>query len=652
MNVNGKGRRRDPEEPDQEEKKSGRKMSAKPWCGRSAFISDRLWFSLLAGLAMGSAAAVRVAAGPLSPLALVADARGETLYVIEAGAARLAEVEMGTGRVRREIALPGEPAALALHPAGGQLAVAGGGVKGEVWLVDRTSGRVSATLAAGHTPSAVLYDRAGLRLFVCNRFFDEVQVFTLAPDAASPPASVSAPTSVRLRTGREPVALALSPDGRILVVAHLLPEGRADEGEVAAEVTLLDTTALRPLAQVRLPNGSTGLRGVAISPDGEWAYVTHILGRYQSPTTQLERGWMNTNAITLIELRAHRRRATFLLDSVEQGAANPWGVACSADGAWLVVAHAGSHEISVIDRPALHRKLAAAGPEADPLDNLDFLAGMQRRVRLAGRGPRGLIVAGANAYSVLYFSDRIAGVPLTVGNAETGASSGWDWALGPEEAPTAERLGELAFHDASRCFQRWQSCSSCHPDARVDALNWDLMNDGLGNPKNTKSMVTAHATPPAMWLGVRPSAEMAVRSGFKHIQFAVVDDKTTAAVDKYLAGLHPVPSPRLVQGQLSPAARRGEKVFDAVGCASCHPAPLYTDLKRYDLGTTQGVDAGRPVDVPTLLEGWRTAPYLHDGSAATLRDVLTTRNPDKRHGDLSGLKPIEVDDLVEYLQSL
>ena len=43
-------------------------------------------------------------------------------------------------------------------------------------------------------------------------------------------------------------------------------------------------------------------------------------------------------------------------------------------------------------------------------------------------------------------------------------------------------------------------------------LNWDLLNDGVGNPKNTRSLLLAHKTPPAMFLGVRANAEAAVRA--------------------------------------------------------------------------------------------------------------------------------------------
>jgi cytochrome c peroxidase len=108
-----------------------------------------------------------------------------------------------------------------------------------------------------------------------------------------------------------------------------------------------------------------------------------------------------------------------------------------------------------------------------------------------------------------------------------------------------------------------------------------------------------------------------------------------------------------VGGKLSEAARRGEEVFSRAGCAECHPPPLFTDLHQYDVGTRRGFD--RPADkfdTPALVELWRTAPFLHDGSAATVRDVLTTRNPRDRHGKTSDLTKQEVEDLCAYLLSL
>jgi cytochrome c peroxidase len=155
-----------------------------------------------------------------------------------------------------------------------------------------------------------------------------------------------------------------------------------------------------------------------------------------------------------------------------------------------------------------------------------------------------------------------------------------------------------------------------------------------------------------MWLGVRPDAPYAVRSGFKHIQFAAVDEAHAADVDRYLESLVPVASPHLVRGRLSPAAERGRRHFKAAGCADCHAGPHATDLRPYDVGTTGGRDRGQPVDTPALVECWRTAPYLHDGSAATLRDVLVDRNPGGAHAEVGRLTGAELDELIAYVLSL
>ncbi|MCL5098497.1 MAG: c-type cytochrome, partial [Candidatus Omnitrophica bacterium] len=458
---------------------------------------------------------------------------------------------------------------------------------------------------------------------------------------------------------REPVAAALSPNGTRLFVANLLPVGRADGDYIAAEVSVIDTAAKKVIASIQLPNGSTGLRGLCFSPGGRYVYVTHTLSRYQMPTTQLERGWMNTSALSIIDTAKCEWLNTVLLDDVDLGAANPWGVACTSDGKYICVAHAGTHEISVIDRAKLHDKLAkvAAGEKvssvsltaADVPNDLAFLVDLRRRIKLDGNGPRGLAIVGSTVYVAEYFSDSLGILNLSAGpesEAET-------LALGPKEQLTVVRRGEMLFHDATICFQHWQSCASCHPeDSRPDGLNWDLLNDGLGNPKNTKSLLLAHKTPPSMSLGVRDTAETAVRAGITHILYSVRPEEEAQAIDEYLKSLQPVPSPYLVNGKLSAAAERGQKIFNQTGCAECHPAPLYTDLQSHDIGTGKLMDKGKAFDTPTLVEVWRTAPYLHDGRAATMKELLSEHNPAEAHGKTAGLAEEQIDDLVEFVLSL
>ena len=189
---------------------------------------------------------------------------------------------------------------------------------------------------------------------------------------------------------------------------------------------------------------------------------------------------------------------------------------------------------------------------------------------------------------------------------------------------------------------------------RPDGLNWDLFNDGVGNPKNTKTMLLAHATPPSMSTGMRPTAEGAVRSGIQNTLFATLHEEDAVAIDRYLGSLRPVPSPRLVEGRLSESARRGKDLFEDrhVGCSRCHPAPLYTDMRKRDVKSKGPYDHRDKFDTPTLVEVWRTAPYLHDGSFATVKDLLSEGRHGNADGQLDELDDRQMDDLVEFVLSL
>jgi cytochrome c peroxidase len=151
--------------------------------------------------------------------------------------------------------------------------------------------------------------------------------------------------------------------------------------------------------------------------------------------------------------------------------------------------------------------------------------------------------------------------------------------------------------------------------------------------------------------GVRGDAEDAVRAGFRHILFAVRPEEESVSIDEYLKSLKPIPSPYLVKDKLSDSAKRGQKIFNKAGCISCHKGTLHTDLKQYDVGTGDGLDKDRKFDTPSLVEAWRTAPYLFDGRAATIEEVITKYNPEDKHGKTSNLSDNEIKDLANFVLS-
>jgi cytochrome c peroxidase len=136
--------------------------------------------------------------------------------------------------------------------------------------------------------------------------------------------------------------------------------------------------------------------------------------------------------------------------------------------------------------------------------------------------------------------------------------------------------------------------------------------------------------------------------------------------DRYVTGDHP---------SLSEAARRGLTLFRGrAGCTGCHVGPTFSDEEFHNTGVAwrTGIltDDGRaavtkvPVDrgafkTPTLREVARTAPYMHDGSFATLAEVVDFY--DRGGAPNAGLDPqlrplklaaAEKQDLIAFLRSL
>jgi mono/diheme cytochrome c family protein len=117
------------------------------------------------------------------------------------------------------------------------------------------------------------------------------------------------------------------------------------------------------------------------------------------------------------------------------------------------------------------------------------------------------------------------------------------------------------------------------------------------------------------------------------------------AIEKFIDTNPEVDVPR--KASSDEAATRGRAIFERadVGCAGCHNGPRYTDNRVYSL-------FGLPrAKTRSLVGVAASAPYLHDGSAATLKDVVI-RGRDGSMGNTSMLSDSEIDDLVKYLETL
>ena len=207
----------------------------------------------------------------------------------------------------------------------------------------------------------------------------------------------------------------------------------------------------------------------------------------------------------------------------------------------------------------------------------------------------------------------------------------------------------------------------------MDGRTWIFAGSG---PRNTPTVRGASQTMPLHW-----SAD---RCGFQDFEFTIrqlqagsglmvgtsPNQPCTAtnaglsadldALAAYSASLRAKPNPL---PQDVDAIQRGAAIFQRAdtGCVTCHPPPYYTDSTskaspfiKHDVGTGNSPNEqnGSAFDTPSLRMVWSTAPYLHDGSAAALMDVLTTHNPTGLHGRTSHLTAAELSDLIAFLRSL
>ncbi len=517
---------------------------------------------------------------------------------------------------------------------------------GKLLKIDLDASKVIASVDIDHFPRAVTLSDNGKFAFVANQFKNEVRKIDTAKMQVVGTAKAI----------RDPFAVGATKDGNWLVIVNQLPEAKGGlyEENISAAVNLVDAKKMQTIATINLPNGAINAQDVAISPDDKYAYVTHIVARFNVPTTQVERGWINTNAVSVIDIKNKKLLATVLIDDIELGAANPYGIIVAENGKKLVVAQSGSHEICVIDRIGMHKKINMAYKNnkdankvfEDICNDLSFLSGMKKRIPLKGFGPRHLCEANGKIIVALYYSDVINTIDLNNNQVKR-------FSIGGNEKLNEIRRGDLFYHDASLCFQKWLSCITCHTEVRSDALNWDLLNDGIGNPKQSKSMLFSHFTPPSMITGVREHAYAAVRKGIRYIQFTRRPERDAVAIDKYLMSLRPIPSPYLDKtGNLSESALNGEFLFEQAKCNICHNGEYFTDMKKHDVDSGLDEYKGFKFDTPTLREVWRTAPYLYDGRAKSVFDMLKIHNKSDKHGKTSNLSDKDLRDLEQYILTL
>jgi YVTN family beta-propeller protein len=409
-------------------------------------------------------------------------------------------------------------------------------------------------------------------------------------------------------------------------------------------------------------------RNVVVHPKRPKAYLSHLRSRTHIIDA---RGsiFPELSICSLAPAKADEKRRTAIALDTFNGVyvtANPWESAISPDGKAFVTVYAATNDMNystVIDDD--YREVEREG------------------VLPVGKHPRAVRYRPDGkelyVYTTLDFCVNVYDVSRAR-PAKVAAIKVCD----PPQTPEWVRGKELfVTSNPPMTRARWISCSSCHPDGAQDGRVWQNPE----GPRKTPPLWGLAHTHPLHYSADRDEVQdfeytirgklmggaglvqgsIKPRTGF--LPAAELDEKLAGrskdldALAIYTNSFQPKLSPHAAgPGKLSAAAERGKALFfdKTVGCATCHSGPYYTDSRVekpflvHDVGTGGGAAEKMPpeYDTPTLLGVYRSPPYLHDGRAKSLLDVLTTANPADKHGKTSRLTREQLADLVAFIQSL
>ena len=494
-------------------------------------------------------------------------------------------------------------------------------------------------------------------------------------------------TVAALDVGPNPRHLALTQAGAQLLVSRFITPPQPGEGTatvqttvggvpVGGEVLLIDPVSLALVRNIKLrhsskPDTEVSARGVpnylgapAISRDGRSAFIP-------SKQDNIQRGRLRdqndldfeTTARAIasrIDLNGQTEDYAGRIDHDNSSVAS--AAVYDASGAYLFVALETSREVAVVD--------AYGKRELFRVD--------------AGRAPQGLAVSpdGRRLY-VHNALDRTAGVydlSRLVDRGQTELPLVATLSSVAVERLSAQVLrGKQFFYDARDtrlARDGYLSCASCHNDGGSDGRTWDLTSSGEGLRNTIHLRGRAGAEGRLHWSanfdevqdfegqirtlsqGTGLMTDAAYNTGTRRQPLGDPKAGISADLDAlaaYVASLSSfAPSPyRTASGALTDAAIAGRNVF-AAQCVSCHGGSTFNDsatLIAHDIGTIKPSSGSRlggsllGLDTPTLRDVWCAAPYLHDGSAASIAAAI------QAHGNLS-LTPADLTNVAAFTQQI
>jgi YVTN family beta-propeller protein len=604
--------------------------------------SDRLWVvnqdndSVSVFDAVTNARLTEIAVGA-APRSLAITPAGE-IWVTNKQSASISVISPVTLAVTRTLSLPfgSQPFGIAVSPAGGFAYVALEAA-GSLLKIDVASYVQAGSLDVGSNPRHLSVNSDGSLVYV-SRFI-------------TPPQPGENTATVQTTVGGVPTG------GEVLVVN-------------AASMAVQKTIVLRHSDKPDFENQGRGvpnyLGAVTLAPDGQSAWVPSKQDNIQRGTQRDGRNLDFQNTVRAISSRVDivtgAEDYPARLDHDNSGVAS--AVVFDQLGVYMFVALETSRQVVVV-----------SAHDDWQIFRIDV-----------GRAPQGLALsADGRTLYVSNFMDRTVSVfdltaLLADGTADVPLRATLS-AIGTEKLSAQVLKGKQFFYDAKDtrlARDGYVSCAACHNDGGHDGRVWDLsgFGEGLRNTINLRGRAgMGHGF--LHWSnnfdevqdfegqirnlsggnGLLTDAQF--NTGTRNQPLG--DPKAGVSSDldalaAYVGSLNVFASSPLrnPDGTLSTAATAGRSIFAAKNCAACHGGAAFTNSATsnpQNIGTIKATSGSRlggaltGIDIPTLRDVWATAPYLHDGSAATLADAI------RAHNNVS-VTDAELPNLVAYVAAI
>lgn len=590
-----------------------------------------------------------------SPLNMAVSSDGKILYVVAQDFNTLLVADTEKGKVLKKIAVGNKPHSVILDKEN-KTAYVSNQWSDNVSVIDLSTFKVTDTLSTGNGPAGLSLSSNGKFLYVVNSYSSNLTVIEVETKAEKK----------RLATGNNPTGTQLSPNGRDLYVtsrrAVIAPYGEP----LFSELTVVYDSSQRIKNYLRVESAYM-MENVAFTPSGDLALVTLIRPKNLVPSIQVERGFMMTHGIGIIEQKEDGRIIQLLTDEPNAYYSDPFDIVITPDGRKAFISNSGVNFITVLDIDSIRQLIAESTSEQLALwsDHLGISSRYVIKRIPTGANPKGLALSpdGNLLYVAEHLEDRIS--VINTNSLETVSTID----LGGPRRITVARQGRRLLNNAGHTFQTQYSCYTCHPDEHEDGLVYNMASKEMGrNLTNTQSLRDIGDTPPFKWNGKNQTV-------FKQdgIRFSTVLTRTEQfsyknldAITAYILTGIPYP-PNLKfnpSGKLTEAQLRGKVIFERTEdnsgnvipeinrCITCHPAPYYTNLNPADVSTLAASDDSMLFDTPHLNNIYASPPYLHDGRAKTLEEIWTIYGKADKHGLVGDMTKNQLNDLVEYLKSL